>query len=123
MDIKNLNILQISEKIYPYVSDYFKGCTLSDFKEWSFESYIFDLSELTHLIPEQYHHRFKDTDEFNGASAFLDFEAVPEEYENKKYLLMLIADKNNAICYFLYIQELDGDYDKQRDILIADFMK
>ena len=122
MDITGLDILQISEKIYPYVTDYFKGCKLSDFKEWSFESYIFNLSELTHLIPAQHQHRFKDTDKFNGASGFLDFETVPEDYENKKFLLMTITDEDNTKIYFLYVQELNEDYDKQSDILIADFM-
>jgi len=58
MQIQGLSINQISQKIEPYVGDYFKGFTLSSFNEMSFESYIFDYEEVKHLILEQYRHQF-----------------------------------------------------------------
>ena len=123
MQIQGLNINQISQKIAPYVVNYFKGFTLSSFKEWSFESYIFDFEEVEHLILEQYRHQFNDDDKFNGVSGDIEFISMPDECKNQKYLLMLITDSDNSRAYFLYVQELDNDYNKQRDILIADFMK
>ena len=95
MDITGLNITQIQEKIYPIVADYFKGCKLSSFKEWGFESFIFDLTELTHLIPDKHNHQFKDDTKFNGASGFIEFDLMANEYQNKTYILMIIADEFN----------------------------
>ena len=123
MDIRGLTIQQIQEKIYPIVADYFKGCKLSTFKEWAFESFTFDLTELTHLIPKHYIQKFKDDVRFSGASGVIEFDSTATEYQNKTYILMLISDEFNKQAYFLYVQELDNEFNKQRDILIKDFME
>ena len=123
MDITGLNIMQIQKKIYPYVAHYFKRCKVSSFKEWAFDSFIFDFEEIIHLIPSKHHHRFKDGARFSGASGFLELDSTTAEYQDKKYILMLISDENNKTAYFLYVQELSNNYDKQRDILIKNFME
>ena len=123
MDIRGLNIQQIQEKIYPIIADYFKGCKLKSLEEWAFDSFIFDLTELLHLIPKHHIQKFKDDVRFNGASGFIEFDSTATEYQNKTYILMLISGEFNKQAYFLYFQELDNEYNKQRDILIKDFME
>jgi hypothetical protein len=123
MKNEGLNIIKKKKKIYHYVSDYFKGCKLSSFEDWAFESYIFYFEEIIHLIPKKYHQQFKDDDKFTGASGLLEFESMSDEYQNKEYVLMTVTDEHNTKIYFLYVQELDEDTNEQRDILIKDFME
>jgi hypothetical protein len=100
MNIKGMNIKQISRKLEMYVSAYYKDFKLSAGQCLLSESYIFDFEEIKHLIPEQYHQQLNDK-KFNGMSGGIEFDPTPNDSE---IILMLITDENNSTLCFCWFR-------------------
>ena len=114
LDVRGFTLTEISRKLEKYVADYFIGHELPENESYFAENYLFHFSEVKHLVDSKYHHLFNDDSKFNGASGIFEFDATER-------VLMLLASEDYSKIFFLFVQESDGN--AQRDILIADFMK
>lgn len=124
MNIKGMNIIEISSQLQHYVTDYFKDCKLSGLDEGMFaESCQFDFTEVNHLIPPEYHELYNDTDRFNCASGYVLFETKSDEFRGSVFMVMLISDKEYSDALFLLLQEENDITHVNKDIILADFIK
>ena len=114
MNITGLDMVQISQRMEAYVQNHIKGfiqtCNTSIFQE----SYVLDFTEIKATIPPRYHHLFKDTDKFNGASGFI-------EHDSQEYTIMLLSDENYATAYLLALQWTDAS-GEEHTAIIGDFL-
>ena len=68
MDIRNLTLPEILDKIKHHVKIYFNDWAIEEPEKGLFEeSVILYGEECRHLIPKEHNHRFKDSDIFNAA--------------------------------------------------------
>jgi hypothetical protein len=114
MDIKGLDMTQISQKLAIYVESYFDGFRLPERDSLFQESYRLHFDEVKDSIPRQHHHLFGDDNWFNGASGFI-------EVGTQEHLVMLLADENYETVFTLCLQEADEEGD-ERTIIIKDFL-
>ena len=113
MDIKGLDMTQISRKLAVFVESYFEGFTLPSGDSLFAESYLLHFEEVKDGIPEQYHCRFTDADRFNGAAGFI-------EVDGTEHCIMLLSDERYDTAYILSKQESDGN-GNERTVIIKDF--
>ena len=127
MDIRDMDMLEISDKLKPYIATHFKGSgsQLVGLDNGVFqEAYRVGYDEVMHLISEEYQSRFCDADMFTGFSGYVELAAKDDAPNDIEYIAMLLATEDCANALFLYIQEtLVPSTEIQNDILIADFMK
>ena len=114
MNIAGLNMTEVSQRMEAYVQSHIKGFTLSAGASMFQESYIFDFAEIKATIPPQYHHLFKDTDKFNGASGFI-------EHDSQEYTIMLLSDENYTTAHLLTLLWTDTS-NKEHTAIIGDFL-
>ena len=114
MDIKGLDLVQISQKLAIYVSEYFKGFTLADGESLFAESYLFHFDEVKDNIPAQYHHLFNDDSKFNGAAGFI-------EVGDTEHCIMMLTDEDYNRVYLLSKQDADVD-GNEKTVIIKDFL-
>lgn len=119
MDIKGLDLTEISCRLEKYVTCHFKDFILLEGQCLFAESYLFYFDEVKHLIPDKYHHRFKDT-KFNGASGLLEGGSMSDESE---FILMMLTDEEYSKALFLLIQEENDLSDKERVTMLADLLE
>ena len=66
MNISNLTIREIDEKIRHYINDYFTGSTITNYEGKLFtENYTLQFDEIAVDLPQK--HLFKDSDQINNA--------------------------------------------------------
>ena len=122
MNIEGLNMQEITLAIKDYIIEYFKSCILADMSDNIFcESNIFEFSEVEHLIPSKYHHIYNE-EKFVGSCGNLNFQSKSVEFSDCDYIVMLLSNFDNSKILFLYVQEQNNLLNKQRDILIKDFI-
>jgi len=111
MNIKGLDMAQISRLMAIYVESHVKGFKLSEGDSLFQESYLLHYDEVE--IPEQHRHRFTSTDKFNGASGFI-------EVDSRQYVLMILVSEDYSTAYLLSIQgpDLEGN---EQTVIIGDF--
>ena len=114
MDIKGLDLVQISQKLAIYVSEYFTGFTLAEGESLFAESYLFYFEEVKDSIPAQYNHLFNDESKFNGAAGFI-------EVNDKEHCIMMLTDEDYNHVYLLSKQDSDAD-GNESTVIIKDFM-
>jgi len=114
LDVRGLDATDISRRMEKYVSAHFKGFKLSGGNSLFQENYVLDFTEVKAMIPQEYHHLFKDTDLFNGASGFM-------EHDSQTYIIMLLSDENHATAYLLTMQWTDKT-GKENTVIIGDFL-
>ena len=114
MNITGLDMVQISQHMEAYVQSHIKGFTLTAGVSMFQESYIFDFTEIKANIPPRYHHLFKDTDKFNGASGFI-------EHDSQEYTIMLLSDENYTTAHLLTLLWTDTN-GEERMAIIGDFL-
>lgn len=123
IDIKGLNLVQVSNSLEEYIAEYFKYCKLSKSNRGKFEeSYTLYFEEIKHLIPEEYHKLFKNGDKFNGASGYLKFKLKSKEIMNNDYIIMLLSDEDNTKAYILCLQEINSTTNEERIIILKNFL-
>ena len=115
MNIKGLDIVKISQLMATYVEGYIEGFVLPRGESLFQESYLFDFEEIAELIPAQYHHLFKSTDRFNGASGDIEF-------DSQVYSLSLLVDEDYATAFLLCLQEVSEEEDGNI-IIIKNFLE
>ena len=115
LDIRGLDMTEISHQMERYVADYFKGFSLPVGASLFQESYLLDYDECVDMIPTQHRQHFRETDKFNGASGFLEGIGT---FDDSTPILMLLTNDDNSKALFLFVREPA----KQHDILLADFL-
>jgi hypothetical protein len=118
MNIKGLDLTEISRRLEKHITDYFTGYTLAAGQCLFAESYLFYFDEVKHIIPGKYHNLFKDTDKFNGASGFIKPNAMSSKSD--ECVVMLLTDEFYEKAYLLCLQETD-EAGKERIIILQDF--
>jgi len=114
MNIAGLNMTEVSQRMATYVQSHINDFTLSAGASMFQESYIFDFTEIKANILPRYHHLFKDTDKFNGASGFI-------EHDSQEYTIMLLTDESYATAYLLTLLWTDTN-GEERTAIIGDFL-
>lgn len=122
MEIKGLNLSEISEKLKPHVAGFFTDSKILDEEGGMFqESVTLYADEVRHLIPPEHNSRFKDTDKFGAASGYIRFETKGTAFRGKLYIVMLLHTSTHALL--LYLQEQNDITHDSRNILLVDFLE
>ena len=115
MNIKGLDIVKISQLMAIHVESHIKGFVLQEGESLFQESYLFDFEEIAEIIPAQYHHLFKSTHKFNGASGDIEF-------DSQAYIVYLLVDEDYATAFLLCLQEV-SEGENGKTIVIKDFLQ
>ena len=124
VNIKGLDLGEVSSQLQGYVTEYFKDQTNTPrLDECLFtESYLFDFEEIQHLLPTEYHKFFKPTDKFNGASGYLEFDSESEPDGTCEYILSLLSNEDYSKALFLLLQEIDNTTNEEKVVILKDFL-
>ena len=87
MNIKGLTIREISEKIRPYVADYFRNSTITNYEGELFtENYTLEFGEIGVDLPDK--EQFSDTDRINNGSGYVYLANASEEHRDFEYIVI-----------------------------------
>ena len=119
-----MDFLAVSKMLVPYITAYFTDCELFGLDDNLFaENYELGYEDVEHLILDEHRSMFSESDYFNGASGFLDFNYQTGQFKGNGYTIMLLSNSDNSKALFLYVQASNLVTGEQSDILLADFMK
>ena len=111
MNIKELNIEEISDKIKKYLPPYIQ-------KDFRFqENYILEFNEISSSIPEKYHKLFKNSDMINSASGCV--ETDDSEFD---YIIILLSNENYSRALFLLLQKVNKETSETDIELLKSFV-
>ena len=122
MNIKGLTMREISEKIRPYVADYFKGSTITNYEGELFtENYTLEFGEIAVDLPQK--HLFSDTDQINNASGYIYLTNTAEEYRGYEYIVILLSTSDYSRALYLVLQKISESAGKTEHIILKNFVE
>ena len=123
MNIKNLTIRKISEKIKPFVNDFFKGkAEVTNYDGELFtENYTLQYGEIAVDLPQK--HLFKDTDQIQNASGYLYLAEISEEYQKYDFTVILLSNADHTKALFLIIQKINQETGETENLIVKNFIE
>jgi hypothetical protein len=122
MDIKGLDISQISKKMEIYLEEHFTGHTIESYTNGIFQEVIrMSYDEIAHLlIQPEGKQRFKGDEWFNGASGIVELSNT-DSGKKESYTIMLVMDEQQTQALFLYVSKWGATTQAEVNTLIRDF--
>ena len=122
MNIENLTIREIDEKIRPYVNDYFKGSTITNYAGELFtENYTLQFDEIAVDLPQK--HLFKDTDNINNASGCIYLADASAEHRGYEYVVILLSTADYSRALYLILQKISEETGDTEHIILKNFIE
>jgi len=91
MDVKGLDMSQISKIIEVYLNEYFTGCVVVTAANGIFSEVIrLAFDEIDHLIPVDQMQYFQGTEWFNGASGFVEVSNTDDGITESNTVILLL---------------------------------
>jgi len=112
--IKDLDMVQISQRMAVYVAKHIEGFTLTAGDSLFQESYTLHHDEVA-VIPDTHKEKFLGVEWFNGASGVI-------EAAGREYVIMLLSSYDYSTAYLLSIQGADDIEDGENPLIIGDFL-
>ena len=118
----NIKGLTISEKIRPYITDYFKGSTITNCENELFtENYMLQFDEISIDLPEK--HLFKDTKQINNASGYIYLTDISEEHKGYEYVIILLSNSDYSKALYLILQKISEETGDTEQIILKNFVE
>lgn len=122
MNIKNLTIREISEKIKPCINDYFKGSTITNYAGELFtENYTLQFDEISVDLPQK--HLFNDTDNINNASGCIYLANASEKHRGYEYVIILLSNADYSKALYLILQKINEKTGETEHIILKNFIE
>ena len=122
MNIENLTIREIDEKIRHYVDGYFTGSTITNYAGELFtENYTLQFDEIAVDLPQK--HLFKDTDQLNNASGCSYLNNTSEEHKGHEYIIILLSTADYSTALYLILQKISEETGDTEHIIIKNFIE
>jgi len=122
MDIKGLDMSQISKMIEVYLNEYFNGCVVAIDTNGIFSEVIrLAFDEIDHLIPVDQMQHFQGIEWFNGASGFVEVSNT-DDSTKESHTVMLLLDEHQTKALYLYVSKGDSFTDDNMYILVKYFI-
>ena len=119
MNIKNLTIREIDEKIRPYVNDYFKSSTVTNYAgEMLTESYTIGVDEMAVDL-----HLPKDTEYINSKSGCIYLSDTYEQYRGYEYIIILVSTVEQSRALYLILQKISEETGETEHIILKNFIE
>jgi|GEM_PF-4466631 len=124
MDIKELDMLEVSKEMEVLITEHFTGYTILNNDRGIFsEFFLFAISEIDPLIIQQIEKPpFHGGKWFGGASGIIELAEVGGE-ANQNYIVTLVMDEPQTQALFLYVTKWSATTNDDINILIKDFTK
>jgi len=119
LEVKGLDVVEISQILEKYVADYFNGYELSTGRSMFMEDYVLHFDEVNELIPAKHHHHFTDDSKFTCMSGYIIIDYVAGKVDER--VAMLLMDEHSTYVYMLCVQEVD-EKGVEKTVIIKDFM-
>jgi len=119
LEVKGLDVVDISQKLAIYVAEYFNGYKLGEGESMFMEGHMFEFDEIKDIVPSKHHHLFTDESRFNGMSGYIIVGCVDGKKDER--VISLLMDEDSEYAYLLCLHETK---EKEDDtiILIKDFL-
>ena len=122
MNVTGLTMREISEKVKPCVTEYFKGSTVTNYDGELFqENYTLEYGEINVDLPQK--HLFNDTDQINNASGNIYLADVSEEHKGHEYVVILLSNAEYTQALFLIIQKINQETGNAENTIIKNFIE
>ena len=122
MNIKDLTIREIDGKIRHYVTDYFKGSTITNYEGELFtENYTLEFDEIDVDLPQK--HLFYDTDNINNASGCIYLANTSEEHRGYEYVIILLSNADYSKALYLILQKISEETGDTEHIILKNFIE
>lgn len=122
MNIKGLTIREIDEKIRHYVTDYFKGSTVTNYSGELFtENYTLQFDEIAIDLPQK--HLFQATDNINNASGCIYLADVDEKHRGYEYIIILLSNPDYSKALYLILQTINEETGNAEHIILKNFIE
>jgi len=117
MNIKGLTMREISEKMKPYVADYFKGSTITNYEGELFtENYTLEFGEIGVDLPDK--ERFSDTDQINNASGYIYIANASDGHKGFEFVVILLSSTDYSRALYLILQKISESTGKTEHIIL-----
>ena len=124
MNIKDMDFMQLSSMIQPYLEGYFIGCDLLVPENGVFqERHWLTFDEIEHLIPHEDKSLYDDSDEFYSTCGCLYFNGMSGRFADSDYIVILLSDADVSKALYLYVQEMNNVIRTSQNLLVADFTR
>ena len=122
MNIKGLTMREISEKIRPYVADYFKGSTITNYERELFqENHTLEFGEIAVDLPQK--HLFNDSDNINNASGYVYLTNTAEEHRGYEHIVILLSTADYSTGLYLILQKISEKTSDTEHIILKNFIE
>ena len=122
MNIENLTIREIDEKIRHYVNDYFTGSTITNHAGELFtENYTLQFDEIAVDLPQK--HLFKDTDQLNNASGYVYLADASGEHKGYEHVIILLSTADYSRALYLILQKISEETSDTEHIILKNFIE
>lgn len=122
MNIKGLTLREISAEMESYVTDYFKGSKVTNYKGELFtESYSLEFGEIVVDLPQK--HLFQDTDQINNASGCIYLADICKEHQGYEYIIVLLSNADYSKALYLILQRIRNDTGEAENIILKNFIE
>ena len=122
MNIKGLTSAEISEKVYVYVKEYFKGSTITNHAGELFqENYNLEYGEIAVDLPQK--HMFQDTDQINNTSGFVYLDNISQEHNGYEFIIILLSNSDYSNALYLILQRINTETNDTEHIMLKNFME
>ena len=119
MNIKNLTIREIDDKIRPYVNDYFKDNTITNYAgELLTESYTIGVDEMAVDL-----HLPKDTEYVNSKSGCIYLSDTCGQQRGYEYIIILVSTVEQSTALYLILQKISEETGDTEHIILKNFIE
>jgi|GEM_PF-3094934 len=119
LDVKGLDVTELSRKMEKYIADYFPDYTPNTDKPLFLEGHLFWLEEIISFLPDYHYQYFTDNSRFIGMSGYLAIDYIWDKASDS--FVMLLMDEHSEYAYLLFLREMNK-LGVGRTIIIKDFL-
>ena len=120
MNIKNLTIREISEKMETYVKNYFNGSTITNYTGELFtESYSIGVDEVAVDIDLL----GQNTEYVNSKSGCIYLSNICEEHRGYEYVIILVSTYDQSTALYLILQKISEESGNAEHIILKNFIE
>jgi hypothetical protein len=119
MNVKELDVYEISRKLERYIADYFNGYRLGANESMLQEGYLLYFEEIESMLPKKYLKLFADKDKFLCMSGFIALDKSHGETE--QHVISLLMDEQGERAFLLCLEKTNED-GEEKTIIIKDFL-
>ncbi|MCL1882139.1 MAG: hypothetical protein FWF81_00070 [Defluviitaleaceae bacterium] len=119
LDVKGLDVYELSRKMEKFVTAHFNDYKLGADESMFMEGHLFYYEEVQKMFPSKHQHLFTGDCKFLGMSGYITVNHAGDKADER--IIMLLMDEQSERAYLLCLEETD-EQGNENTVIIEDFL-